>query len=330
MESFTFVLGRKESRGALSPLFLYERRDLYLRCKVDRLYSIMNREEKTMKVIDQALLEKVIIKRSRLSHKGDYGRLLLLGGTYPYGGAIIMAAIAAVKSGAGLVTVGTDRENILALHSHLPEAMAFSLQDQQLLKEQIEKAEIVLLGPGLRDDTFGEDLIKQVFANLNQNQILIVDGGALTILAKTKLSFPSSQIILTPHQKEWEKLSGITIEQQKEAATASTLTSFPQGTILVEKGPATRIWQVGQSDYYQLQVGGPYQATGGMGDTLAGMIAGFVGQFRQASLYERVAVATHLHSAIAQELSQENYVVLPTEISSHLLKIMKKISQKGT
>ena len=59
-----------------------------------------------MKVIDQALLEKVIIERSRTSHKGDYGRLLLLGGTYPYGGAIVMAALAAVKSGAGLVTVG--------------------------------------------------------------------------------------------------------------------------------------------------------------------------------------------------------------------------------
>ncbi|HGR1940735.1 TPA: NAD(P)H-hydrate dehydratase [Streptococcus pneumoniae] len=281
-----------------------------------------------MKVINQTLLEKVIIERSRSSHKGDYGRLLLLGGTYPYGGAIIMAALAAVKSGAGLVTVGTDRENIPALHSHLPEPMAFSLQDQQLLKEQLEKAEVILLGPGLGDNAFGEDLVKQVFAGLKQNQILIVDGGALTILARTSLSFPSSQLILTPHQKEWEKLSGITIEKQKEDATASVLTSFPQGTILVEKGPATRIWEVGQSDYYQLQVGGPYQATGGMGDTLAGMIAGFVGQFRQASLYERVAVATHLHSAIAQELSQENYVVLPTEISRHLPKIMKIICQQ--
>ncbi|MDS2222744.1 carbohydrate kinase [Streptococcus pneumoniae] len=281
-----------------------------------------------MKVINQTLLEKVIIERSRSSHKGDYGRLLLLGGTYPYGGAIIMAALAAVKSGAGLVTVGTDRENIPALHSHLPEPMAFSLQDQQLLKEQLEKAEVILLGPGLGDNDFGEDLVKQVFAGLKQNQILIVDGGALTILARTSLSFPSSQLILTPHQKEWEKLSGITIEKQKEDATASVLTSFPQGTILVEKGPATRIWEVGQSDYYQLQVGGPYQATGGMGDTLAGMIAGFVGQFRQASLYERVAVATHLHSAIAQELSQENYVVLPTEISRYLPKIMKIICQQ--
>ncbi|VMI74627.1 carbohydrate kinase [Streptococcus pneumoniae] len=281
-----------------------------------------------MKVINQTLLEKVIIERSRSSHKGDYGRLLLLGGTYPYGGAIIMAALAAVKSGAGLVTVGTDRENIPALHSHLPEPMAFSLQDKQLLKEQLEKAEVILLGPGLGDNAFGEDLVKQVFAGLKQNQILIVDGGVLTILARTSLSFPSSQLILTPHQKEWEKLSGITIEKQKEDATASVLTSFPQGTILVEKGPATRIWEVGQSDYYQLQVGGPYQATGGMGDTLAGMIAGFVGQFRQASLYERVAVATHLHSAIAQELSQENYVVLPTEISRYLPKIMKIICQQ--
>ena len=283
-----------------------------------------------MKEINQALLKKVIIERPRSSHKGDYGRLLLIGGTYPYGGAIIMAALGAVRSGAGLLTVATDKENIPALHSHLPEAMAFSLQDQQLLKEQLENAEVVLLGPGLRDDAFGENLVKQVFASLRQKQILIVDGGALTILARTKLSFPSNQLILTPHQKEWEKLSGITIEKQNEATTASALTSFPQGTILVEKGPATRIWQAGQSDYYQLQVGGPYQATGGMGDTLAGMIAGFAGQFKQANLYERVAVATHLHSAIAQELAQEHYVVLPTEISSHLPKIMKKISQKGT
>ncbi len=250
-----------------------------------------------MKVIDQALLEKVIIERSRHSHKGDYGRLLLLGGIYPYGGAIIMSAIATVKSGAGLVTVGTDRENILALHSHLPEAMAFSLQDQQLLKEQLEKAEVVLLGPGLREDAFGEELVKRVFDSLRKDQILIADGGALGILAKAHFPFPSSQLILTPHQKEWERLSGIVLDHQNTETTARALSAFPQETILVEKGPATRIWKAGQPEYYQLQVGGPYQATGGMGDTLAGMIAGFTGQFHQASLYERVVVATYLHSA---------------------------------
>ncbi len=283
-----------------------------------------------MKVIDQALLEKVIIERSRHSHKGDYGRLLLLGGTYPYGGAIIMSVIAAVKSGAGLVTVGTDKENIPALHSHLPEAMAFSLQDQQLLKEQLEKAEVVLLGPGLREDAFGEELVKRVCDSLRKDQILIVDGGALGILAKGQLPFPSSQLILTPHQKEWERLSGIVLDHQNTETTARALSTFPQGTILVEKGPATRIWKAGQPEHYQLEVGGSYQATGGMGDTLAGMIAGFAGQFHQVSLYERVVVATYLHSAIAQELAQENYLVLPTEISKALPKTMKKISQKGS
>ena len=282
-----------------------------------------------MKVIDQTILEKVIVERPRYSHKGDYGRLLLLGGTYPYGGAIITATIAAVKSGAGLVTVGTDKENISALHSHLPEAMAFSLQDQQLLKEQLEKAEVVLLGPGLREDAFGEELVKWVFNNLRSDQILIADGGALGILAKSQLLFPSSQLILTPHQREWERLSGIVLDHQNTETTSRALSAFPQGTILVEKGPATRIWQAGKPEYYQLEVGGPYQATGGMGDALAGMIAGFAGQFHQVSLYERVVVATHLHSAIAQELAQENYLVLPTEISKELPKTMKKISQKG-
>ena len=66
-----------------------------------------------------------------------------------------------------------------------------------------------------------------------------------------------------------------------------------------------------------------------MGDTLAGMIAGFAGQFPHVNLYERVVVATYLHSAIAQKLAQEHYLVLPTEISKTLPKAMKKISQKG-
>ena len=66
-----------------------------------------------------------------------------------------------------------------------------------------------------------------------------------------------------------------------------------------------------------------------MGDTLAGMIAGFAGQFSQVSLYERVTVATYLHSAIAQELAEKNYVVLPTTISQHIPAFMKKI-QKDT
>ena len=282
-----------------------------------------------MKEIDQALLKRVIIERPRSSHKGDYGRLLLIGGTYPYEGAIIMATLAAVNSGAGLVTVATDKENISALHSHLPEAMAFDLGDKQLLEHQLQKASVVLVGPGLVDDERGEELIQTVFFHSNQDQTLILDGGALSIFAKTGLKFPKAHLVLTPHQREWQVLSGLDLTSQGAEETGEALKSFPSGTILVQKGPATRIWQAGQPDCYQLGVGGPYQATGGMGDTLAGMIAGFAGQFSQVSLYERVTVATYLHSAIAQELAEKNYVVLPTTISQHIPAFMKKI-QKDT
>ena len=282
-----------------------------------------------MKVIDQTLLEKVIVERSRHSHKGDYGRLLLIGGTYPYGGAIIMAALASVRSGAGLVTVATDKENIPALHSHLPEAMAFDLDDKQLLEQQLKKASVVLVGSGLVDDDRGEELLHTVFHHLEQNQTLILDGGALSILAKTEMKFPKVHLVLTPHQREWQVLSGLDLTSQGTEETGEALKRFPSGTILVQKGPATRIWQAGQADCYQLSVGGPYQATGGMGDTLAGMVAGFAGQFPQASLYERVTVATYLHSAIAQELAEDNFVVLPTLISQQIPAFMKKI-QKDT
>ena len=225
-----------------------------------------------MRIVQKEEIQRVIVKREANSYKGDFGRLLLIGGTYPYGGAIIMAALAAVHSGAGLVTVATNPDNLTALHSHLPEAMGFDLADHELL--------------------------------------------------------PEAQLVFTPHQKEWEKLSGLDLASQTEGKSRRAVQNFPKGTVIVEKGPHTRIWTSGQDEGYQLDVGGPYQATGGMGDTLAGMIAGFAGQFPQVSLFERVAVATYLHSAIAEDLSKEAYVVLPTTISQEIPKWMKKWSDK--
>ena len=275
--------------------------------------------------VDQTLLQQVILSRQLDSYKGDYGRLLLIGGTYPYGGAIIMAALAAVHSGAGLVTVATDRENIPALHSQLPEAMAFAVMDQELLVEQIAKAGVILLGPGLNANELGAHLVELVCERVQSHQVLILDGGAISLYTRLALPLPQAQLVFTPHQKEWEAMSGLAIADQGEEATRQSLSQLPPASILVQKGPQTKIWQQGQTDYYQLSVGGPYQATGGMGDTLAGMIAGFTGQFPQVSLYERVVVASHLHSAIADDLSKDAYVVLPTTISCEIPKWMRKI-----
>ena len=121
-----------------------------------------------------------------------------------------------------------------------------------------------------------------------------MDGGAISLFASSQFDLPEAQLVFTPHQKEWEAMSGIAIGDQEEEVTRLALSQLPPASILVQKGPQTKIWKQGQVDFYQLTVSGPYQATGGMGDTLAGMIAGFAGQFPQVGLYERVVVASHL------------------------------------
>ena len=227
--------------------------------------------------VDDDLVRQVITSRLRESHKGSYGRVLLVGGLYPYGGAIIMAAIACVNSGAGLVTVAAKRALDLAL------------------------------------------------ANIRSNQNLVVDGSALNLLAKkNKSSLPECHLVLTPHQKEWERLSGLAISEQSISNTQRALEEFRSGTILVAKSHKTAVYQ--GAEVAHLEVGGPYQATGGMGDTLAGMVTGFLAQFASTDSYKAVIIATWLHSAIADKLAENAYVVLPTHISKAIPSWMKKLS----
>ena len=275
--------------------------------------------------VDDDLARQVIKPRLRESHKGSYGRVLLVGGLYPYGGAIIMAAIACVNSGAGLVTVATDRENITALHSHLPEAMAFDLRETERFLENLRAADVVLIGSGLGEDSAASQALDLVLKNIRATQELVIDGSALNLLAKkNKEELPVCHLTLTPHQKEWERLSGLAISAQTVSNTQRALGEFPKGTVLVAKSHKTVVYQ-GEEEAH-LEVGGPYQATGGMGDTLAGMITGFLSQFASTDRYKAVTVATRLHSAIADDLAKNAYVVLPTRISQAIPSWMKKLS----
>ena len=275
--------------------------------------------------IDDRLARLVIEPRPRVSHKGNFGKVLLIGGSYPYNGAIILSALASVHSGAGLVTVATEKDNIYALHSQLPEAMAFDLYDFSLLKEQIELADVLLIGPGLGESVLAGKILDLVLTGVQAHQSLVMDGSALNLLAQeSSVHWRTQRLVLTPHQKEWERLSGLAISEQNEDNTQEALRRFPDQTVLVAKSHASKIYQGHQIGY--LNVGGPYQATGGMGDTLAGMIAAFVAQF-PADLFASVAAATYLHSAIADELSKDAYVVLPSAISKAIPKWMKKLSE---
>lgn len=268
------------------------------------------------------ILKKVITERKPVTHKGSYGRVLVIGGDAQYGGAVILAAEAAVYSGAGLVSVACNVSNHAALHARLPEAMVLDFDDKNALLTVLLNADVVLIGCGL--GLAHVDLLKMVLTELSTHQKLIIDGSAITLFSQNDLvlKFPE-QSIFTPHEIELQRLTGLKISEQ----SPQTIQEFTKkiGTIIVAKSHETKIFGP-QHIPYVLKIGSAAQATGGMGDTLAGMISAFLAQFHGEKI-ESVAAATYLHSAIAHRLAAENYVVLPSQIIAEIPGMMK---ERGT
>ncbi|MGZ7862764.1 NAD(P)H-hydrate dehydratase [Ligilactobacillus salivarius] len=272
------------------------------------------------------ILQKVIKKREPNSHKGNFGRVLLIGGNINYGGAIIMAASAAVHAGAGLVTVATNKENLSSLHSVVPEAMFINFFDKVSLTTAISTADAVVVGPGLGTDNRAKEVLEVTLSNISDNQLCIIDGSAITLISENdslkELITNNKKIIFTPHQMEWQRLSGIPIDKQIDDINLQKQTLL-NATVILKKHHTTIYHQSGTID--NLTIGGPFMATGGMGDILTGILAAFITQFKESSLDERINAAVYLHSYIAENLSHKYYVTLPTDIIKKIQKTMLKV-----
>ena len=269
------------------------------------------------------ILHEVILRRPDDSHKGDFGRVLLIGGSMQYGGAILMAGQASVGAGAGLTTVATDKVNLTALHTRTPEAMFLDWTDDDQLLVNIQKNDVIVIGPGLGTDQHALHLVKLVFKSVTDKHILVVDGSALTVMAENHLTFPrQAYTIATPHQMEWARLSGVQLNYQTEHQLNEVQRQILNLDVLVLKQHHTLIYA--EKELRQLMIGGAYQATGGMGDVLAGIIGGFVVQFKKNHL-KATEAAVYAHSIIAQEMAVHSYVVKPSFIADSLSNYMSRI-----
>ena len=280
-----------------------------------------------MTEITEAILKKVITKRSSETHKGDYGRILLIGGSENYGGAIIMSTSGAVNSGAGLTAVATHPVNLTALHARLPEAMFIDWRDAKLAN-LIKNMDVVVCGPGLGMS----DLAKQIMVILrrctSEKQTVVLDASALDLISEDKSLLPTNagHLILTPHQMEWQRLSQIRIPFQTDSANIDALNQLipDSNAALVLKSNHTHVYD-GKGQVFVNPLGNPGMATGGMGDTLAGIIGGFVAQF--GPNIDTVLAAVYIHSMAGDLINKDSYVVKPTEVSKVLPKLMKKYSE---
>ncbi len=273
-----------------------------------------------MKKLTDQILFDVIKPRPNDSFKGTYGKVTLVGGNRNFGGAIIMASTAAVCSGAGLVTTATDPSNSGALHSQLPEAMFADFNNADQLASLVEPATTVVVGPGLGDDQTSLAILKNVFDHTNEKQNVIIDGSAITLMAREALAQPKGNITYTPHQMEWQRLSGIKIAEQSEERNREAQAKL-NATVVLKKHH-TEIYT--NDDVYQLTIGTPAQAVGGMGDTLAGMVGGFTAEFSKTPL-KAVLAAVYAHSAVAEQIAKNQYIVLPHQVSRSLPSFMKKM-----
>lgn len=276
-----------------------------------------------MEKISKNILNQVILPRNPESYKGNYGKVLIIAGSTHFGGAAILASSAAVHAGAGLVTVATTPEKFTAINTRIPEAMTIDYHNKKELLTAILNNNVIAIGPGLGTSSVAIGLVKAVLNNTKTDQTVILDASALTIIAEEKIPLQTTaHIILTPHQGEWRRLSQLEIPEQIELNNFEKLQDLNPDAVLVLKKHNSEIYFQDMS--FKITAGNAGMATGGMGDTLTGIMTGFIGQFGYS--LATIQSALLIHSVIGDKLNEKEYVVLPSQIIEKLPKYMQKFS----
>ena len=211
-------------------------------------------------------------RRDRCSHKGNYGHVLIVGGDWGYSGAARLAGEAALRVGAGLVSVATRSEHAGLMNLNRPELMCHGVGSAGQLAVLLEKANVVVVGPGLGQSGWAKELF---MATIKAQKSLIIDADGLNLLARSPVTNPAW--ILTPHPGEAARLLNCSIAeiQQDRFASVSAIQAKYDG-IAILKGAGTLI--ASRDDCAVSTTGNPGMASGGMGDVLAGVIAGLLAQ----------------------------------------------------
>ena len=226
------------------------------------------------------------------SHKGTYGRVLIAAGSPFMPGAAALAAKAAYRSGAGLVTVLTDPEAIPAVSASVVEAIFIDWTEigrSLALRTGDRSWDAVLVGPGLGLADRGRLVLDLVRAT---SAPIVLDADALNLIAEEKPALdPSDRRIWTPHPGEFLRLTGETPSGDEERLAAARRFVAERGGVLVLKGHHTIVMDA--SRYAVNTTGNPGLATAGSGDVLVGMLVAFLGQNLEP--FDAARLAVHLH-----------------------------------
>jgi hydroxyethylthiazole kinase-like uncharacterized protein yjeF len=241
--------------------------------------------------------ERGLPPRPRHAHKGHFGHVLVVGGERGYSGAARMAAEAAARVGAGLVSIATRKDHADLLNLTRPELMCHGVGNREELRDLLGRVTAIAIGPGLGRSGWAGMLFDTV---LDSGLPLVVDADGLNLLAEHPVR--RDRWILTPHPGEAARLLGVStteIQQDRFAAVRELQSRY--GGVAVLKGSGTLI--AGEDGVPAVcTAGNPGMASGGMGDVLTGVIAGLLAQRLDA--FEAAVLGVRLHGAAGDEAAQ--------------------------
>jgi len=243
-------------------------------------------------------------KRLKDSHKGMFGHVLVVGGDAGFGGAALLAGTAALRTGAGLVSILTHKDHASAFIASRPELMvngiASPLRELEVIHQLLNRATVVILGPGLGKGRFGRECFTHVMKHiLAAGKPAVLDADALNLLAENPVETPSA--VLTPHPGEAARLLDCTTELiSSDRLNAVQQIAQKYNAVTLLKGAGSLSCD-GESVFIS-NTGNPGMASGGMGDVLCGIIAALIAQGFNAR--DALPFAVWLHGTAADNAAQ--------------------------
>lgn len=269
------------------------------------------------KILNWLQIRPWLPKRQRDANKSDFGHVLVIGGDHGMGGAVRMAAEAALRVGAGLVTVATRPEHINIVSAVRPEIMCHQVQNAQDLAPLLVRATFIIIGPGLGKSEWAQELLNYV---LPAKQPKLLDADALNLLAERPEKH--HDWILTPHPGEAGRLLNETTENvQADRVQAVKSLQRQYGGVVVLKGAGTLI--KAQNDEIAIcEAGNPGMASGGMGDVLSGVIGGLAAQGLSLENAAKAGVFIHAQAADAVAAEGGERGLLATDLLMQLRRLV--------
>jgi len=285
-------------------------------------HLLLERPDFFLNLLEPSDVTPLLGPRLPESHKGDFGHVLVIAGACGKTGAAVLAGSAALRVGAGLVTVATAESALATVAASMPELMTEALPetdtgsistrafDYDKLAGIIHSKTLLAIGPGIGQDPETVELVRRIVREFTLP--MVIDADALNALVGVTelLDGRDRIIVITPHPGEMSRLAGIpTSDVQSRRVETARAMAMAHHIYVVLKGHRTLIAEPG-GQVFVSTTGNPGMATAGMGDTLTGIIAAFLGQFSGHPPAQVISAAVYLHG-LAGDLAASEVGEMP-------------------